>query len=175
MTLSDAFRGLSRFGFWTLGPRLNWQACLRVSYDNHLTCHIIIIDCTLRRCHEWLLFLSFPLFLVLREISSVDVRTSPRSKTEINTINDNDEYLSNCIKTSARYPKSITLVSTGKGKHSPTTSYTFKVFQFSLCIAYGSKVLLSIDRVDGVVTWKTKFFLPWTWPKPRSNLGSSKI
>ena len=152
-TLSYAFRGLPRLGFRPLRPRLNWQACFRVSIEQHLTCHIIIFECALHRCHEWLLFLSFPVFLVLRgTIRSwcerrVRDRRSRSTPLEINTNDDNDEYLSNYIKTSTRYPKSITLVSTGKGKHSHTTSYTLKVFQFSLCIAYGSKVLLSIGRV----------------------------
>ena len=153
MTPLDAFWGLPRLGFRPLGPRLNLQAWYRVSIEPHLTCHIIIFECAFHRCHEWLLFLSFPVFLILRDnIRSwserrVRYRRSRSTPSEINTNDDNDEYLSNCIKTSTRYPKRITLVSTGKGKHSPTKSYTLKVFQFSLCIAYGSKVLLSIDRV----------------------------
>ena len=112
---------------------------IKLVISSYLNVHCID---TMSDCY----FSGFRCFRFFAIISGVDVRASPRSKKEINNIDDNDEYLSNCINISTRYPKSITLVSTGKGKHSPTTTYTFKVFQFSLCIPYGSKVLLSIDR-----------------------------
>ena len=121
--------------------------------------------CALHRCLCWILLLFFSVFLVLLgsprswcELRVRDWRSrstpSEVNKESIEHLDIEDQHPSDLSTGSSMNSAAKMnledlgiLVINEQGKHSPTTTYTFKVFQFSLCIAYGSKVLLSIDRV----------------------------